>query len=168
MANPSKDAGTRQESNICKVLNAFAGREIARRVALNGNKDKGDLRIEIGAFVITGESKYSKRYPSEGNIEKFKEQTVKENIHAGQDGGVLFINVPGRSINRLECWLQRSTHCKLEMQRVGIVYPDDIPLESIERVEEFMRDSENGWRRVTLFDFMHEYLGHPAWEDRRD
>lgn len=164
MSNPSKVAGTKQETKICNIINDYVGDIVARRVALKGNYDEGDIRIDLGTLVLTGESKYSKTYPSQGELEEFKRQTVTENDNARQDGGLLFVNVPRRSADRMEVWLQRSTHFKLELYRLGLTYPNDIPLSEIGWVSEVMRDSETSWRRVTLFDFLHEYFGHPAWE----
>lgn len=167
MSNPSKVAGTRQETRICNVINDFAGSDIAERLALHGSNDQGDIRIRFGGLTLIGESKYSKHYPSEGQIQDFKAQTLTECENYGGDGGLLFVNVPNRSITRMEIWLQRSTHFKLEMMRNGIKYPDDIPQEQLEKVQEIIADSEFSWRRITLFDFLHEYFRHPAWEDRR-
>lgn len=164
MSSPSKAKGTRQETLICNVINDFAGRDIARRVALHGSNDHGDIHIQMGIFKLVGESKCSKSYPSEGLISDYKLQTVTENENAGGDGGLLFINIPNRRVERMQVWMQRSTHLKLEMQRSGIQYPNDIPLDCITRVNEVMADSEFSWRCVTLFDFLHEYLDHPAWE----
>ena len=170
MPNLSKAKGTRFESAVCNVINDFAGHDIARRVALHGNTDNGDIHIKIGFLTLVGECKYSKSYPSDGQLKDYKQQTLTETENAMGDGGLLFVNVPNRSIQRAEVWLQRSTHYKLEMQRVGIQYPNDIPLHMIAKVNEVMADSEFSWRRITIFDFLHEYLSHPAWEwdNRRD
>ena len=167
MSSPSKVKGTRQESRICDVINDFVGRVVAERLPLHGAEDQGDIRIAMGPMVLIGESKCSKSYPSEGQIADYKYQTATEAENAGADGGLLFVNLPNRRIERMEVWLQRSTHFKLELMRMGYHYPEDIPLKNIEKVSEVMRDSEYSWRRMTLFDFLHEYFDHPAWEDRR-
>ena len=170
MSSPSKIKGTRFETAVCDVFNDFAGSEIARRVVLHGNHDHGDVHIKIGYLTLVSECKYSKSYPSNGQLKNYKHQTLDETENASGDGGLLFVNVPNRSIQRAEVWLQRSTHYKLEMQRLGIQYPNDIPLHMIAKVNEVMADSEFSWRRITIFDFLHEYLSHPAWEwdNRRD
>lgn len=167
MPNQSKAKGTRFESAVCNVINDFAGSEVARRVALHGNTDNGDIHIVLGDMKFVGECKYSKSYPAEGKLLDYRSQTVTENENAGGDGGLLFVNLPGRRIQRAEVWLQRSTHYRLELLRVGIRYPEDIPPESLPRINEIIADSEFSWRRLTLFDFLHEYLTRPAWEYRR-
>lgn len=164
MSSPSKVKGTRQETAICNIINDFVGHDVARRVPLHGAEDQGDIHIMLGFLKLVGESKCSKSYPSEGLLKDYKQQALIENENANGDGGLLFINLPGRSINRMEVWLQRSTHYKMELQRYGIQYPNDIPLKELKRVNEIMCDSEFSWRRLTMFDFLHEYFSHPAWE----
>lgn len=164
MSSPSKVKGTRQETAICNIINDFVGHDVARRVPLHGAEDQGDIHITLGFLKLVGESKCSKSYPSEGLLKDYKQQALIENENANGDGGLLFINLPGRSINRMEVWLQRSTHYKMELQRYGIQYPNDIPLKELKRVNEIMCDSEFSWRRLTMFDFLHEYFSHPAWE----
>lgn len=164
MSSPSKVKGTRQETAICNIINDFVGTDVARRVPLHGAEDQGDIHIKMGFLKLVGESKCSKTYPSDGLIKKYKKQALTENENAGGDGGLLFINLPGRSIDRMEVWLQRSTHYKMELLRYGIQYPNDIPLKYLQKVNEIMSDSEFSWRRLTMFDFLHEYFSHPAWE----
>lgn len=167
MSNASKVKGTRQETLICNIINDFVGHKIARREVLHGDKDHGDIHIRVGYLLLIGESKCSKTYPSAGKIADYKQQTLAETEHAGGDGGLLFINLPNKGSDRMEVWLQKSTHYKLDLLKLGIEYPNDIPLEYITWVNEMMIDGEFSWRRLTFYDFLHEYFGHPAWEDRR-
>lgn len=163
----SKAKGTRQETNICNVINDFAGAKVAERVALHGNTDMGDIRIAVDDLVLTGESKYSKDYPSVGKIEEYKGQTTTENMNAGQDGGILFINLPNRSIQRMECHLQKSTLMRLHgIDR--LIADERIPEELRKRLERaLMEDSEFDWVCITLWAFMNIAYGQPAWADRR-
>lgn len=167
MSSPSKVKGTKQETKICNVINDFVGKDVAERLPLHGSEDQGDIRITLGPMTLVGESKCSKHYPSEGQMADYKYQTVTEAENAGADGGLLFVNMPNRRIERMQVWMQRSTHYKLELLRLGYHYPEDIPLKNVGRVTEVLADSEYSWRCITLFDFLHEYFDHPAWEDRR-
>lgn len=141
--NKTKAIGTRQESAICKYINAWAGRTVCERVVLHGNKDHGDLRIVLRDNVLTGESKHCKRYPGEKQIEDFKAQTVTENGHASQDGGVLFVNLPGCNIRRMECWMTTGT--LLMICDASAAAPDD-----------------GVWVRLTLADFCRTCFGEPS------
>ena len=167
MANPSKAKGTRQETNICNVLNDFAGSKVAERLALHGSNDLGDIRILVDDLTIIGESKYSNSYPSAGEIEKYKGQTVNENLHFGGDGGVLFVNLPNRSIQRMECHMQKSTLLKLHgIDR--LIADEQIPEKLRARLERALfEDGEFDWVCITLWTFMNLAYGQPAWADRR-
>lgn len=162
MANKPKQIGTRQESAIRNVLNDWAGRTVCERVVLHGNRDQGDLRIEVDELVLTGESKHCKSYPSEGMLDSFKAQTVTENDNAMQDGGLLFVNLPGRSIQRMDVWMQKSTFMKLHgLDRIvadGVMEPD-----VRRRLLSLLNDGEHDWLRLTLFAFMNLCWGNPAW-----
>lgn len=160
MANPSKAKGTRQESAICKFVNEWAGDDVCERVALHGNRDEGDLRIAVDDLVLTGESKHCKSYPNEKLIEEFKRQTVAENENAGQDGGVLVVNLPGCGVRRYECWMQPATWLLLH----GIDIGDDAPLHIVGRLRQLMEYDPHGWVRLTMADFCHLCFGPPKEE----
>lgn len=95
-------------------------------------------------------------------LDNFKQQTVIENENAEQDGGLLFVNNTGKSINRMDVWMQKSTFLKLhgldavvERYELG----DDVR----ERLEQMLKDTEHDWLRLTLLAFMHLCWGQPAW-----
>lgn len=155
-----KDIGTRQETAIKDALNDFAGYKVCERVILHGNKDHGDLRIEVHDLVLTGESKHCKRYPSVGMIESFKVQTVKENDNAGQDGGLLFVNLPGRSIQRMEVWMRCETYIKLLGIACDAVNATVLAHALLDGAH---IDASHDWLRLTLLDFMYLCWGSPAW-----
>jgi len=157
-----KDIGTRQESSIRNVINDWAGEVVCERVALHGNKDMGDLRIVVDDLVLTGESKHCKAYPSEGMLDNFKKQTVIENKNAEQDGGLLFVNNTGKSINRMDVWMQKSTFLKLHGLD-AVVERYELSDEVRERLERMLKDTEHDWLRLTLLAFMHLCWGQPAW-----
>lgn len=160
MANPSKDAGTKQETKICRTINDYAGEKVAERLAQHGKLDQGDIRIVVGDLVLTGESKHSKRYPSEGLMDEYKDQTVKETAHAGSDGGVLFVNLPNRSIERMECHMLKSTYVKL----VGMEYfmGADVPqlVASVLRSVLLEDDPERDWLCIPMSTFLRIAFGH--------
>lgn len=157
-----KDIGTRMESKIRDVINDWAGWKVCERVALHGNNDHGDLRILVDELVLTGESKHCKEYPSEGMLDDFKAQTITENVNAGQDGGVLFVNLTNRSVQRWEAWMQKSTFLKLHgLDRVIERYELDDAAKA--RLEQLLIDTKHDWLRLTMAAFMHLCWGSPAW-----
>lgn len=157
-----KDAGTRMESKIRNVINDWAGETVCERVALHGSKDVGDLRIVVDNLVLTGESKYRNSYPSEGMLDEFKRQAVTENENAGQDGGLLFVNLAGRSVQRWEVWMQKSTFLKLHGLDV-VVEKYELSDAAKARLEQMLVDTEHDWLRLTMASFMHLCWGSPAW-----
>lgn len=157
-----KDIGTRQETAIKNVLNDFAGANVCERVALHGSKDHGDLRIIVDDLVLTGESKRCKSYPSEGMLKSFKRQTVVENENAMQDGGLLFINNTGKSINRMDVWMQKSTYLKLHGVD-KLLEREDLTDGVRRNIEGLLVDGEFDWLRLTLLAFMYLCWGKPAW-----
>lgn len=157
-----KDIGTRQETAIKNVLNDFAGKVVCERVALHGSKDHGDLRIVVDDLVLTGESKHCKSYPSEGMLDSFKRQTVAENENAMQDGGLLFVNNTGKSINRMDVWMQKSTYLKLHGAD-KLLEREDLTDGVRRNIEGLLADGEFDWLRLTLLAFMYLCWGKPAW-----
>lgn len=157
-----KAIGTRMESKIRDVLNDWAGETVCERVALHGSKDMGDLRIAVDDLVLTGESKHCKDYPSDGMLEAFKRQTVDENHNAGQDGGLLFVNLANRSIQRWEVWMQKSTFMKLHGLD-AVIERYDLDDATRARLEQMLIDGEHDWLRLTMLAFMNLCWGSPAW-----
>lgn len=162
MKTKPKVIGTRQESTIRDVLNDWAGSKVCERVALHGEKDHGDLRIIVDDLVLTGESKHNKKYPTEGMLKDFKAQTVTENENAGQDGGLLFINVPNRSVQRWEVWMQKSTFLKLHGLD-KIIEREDMGSKAKARLRTLLEDGDFDWLRLTMLAFMNLCWGSPAW-----
>ena len=157
-----KDIGTRMESKIRDVINDWAGAEVCERVALHGEKDRGDLRIEVDELVLTGESKHCKEYPSEGMLEDFKRQAIEENENAMQDGGLLFVNLTNRSVQRWEVWMQKSTFLKLHGLD-AVIERYELDEHARARLERMLVDTEHDWLRLTMAAFLHLCWGSPAW-----
>ena len=112
--------------------------------------------------MLTGESKHCKSYPSEGMLDDFKRQTVTENENAMQDGGLLFVNNTGKSINRMDVWMQKSTFLKLHGAD-KLLERDDLSEGVRQRIERLLEDGEFDWLRLTLMAFMYLCWGEPAW-----
>ena len=163
----AKEIGTRQETNICNVINDFAGSKVAERLALHGSSDLGDIRIKVDDLVLIGESKHSKSYPSMGMIEEYKGQATTENLNSGGDGAILFVNLPNRSIQRMECHMQKSTLMKLHgIDR--LIEDEQLPERLRRKLERALfEDGEFDWVCITLWTFMNLAYGQPAWADRR-
>lgn len=159
MSSPSKAKGTRMESAIVRAINEYAGYKVAERVALHGNKDHGDIRLDLGDMVLTIESKCSKTYPTESEFERFKQQTVDENENACQDGGVLIVNLPGKSVSRYECWMQFSTLCRLRARMVGLDL-ESLPEPFYTNSQRMLRMGESHWIMCRFSHFLSEYVGH--------
>ena len=166
MSSKSKVVGTRYESKIRDTMNDWVGggdnNSVCERVALRGSRDHGDLKIVVDDITLVGECKYSKTYPSEGELEDFKIQTVKENKHAGFDGGVLFVNLPRRSTFRDEVWMPIGT--LLLLHGIDIAAIDDASPEKRKRIESLLTSvDEHSWVRLTLLDFLWTCYGAPSW-----
>lgn len=161
MVNKPRVIGTKQESKLRDVMNDYAGEKVCERVVQHGSHDHGDLRILVDDLVLTGESKHKKTYPSEGLLEDFKKQTVKENENARQDGGVLFVNLPNKAIQRAECWMQRRTYLLL-LGTDNIIkrFESEHDRKLLTRL---LEERGQEWVRLTLLDFMRLCWGNPAW-----
>lgn len=161
----AKKIGTAFESDIRDAHNDWAGRKVCERVALHGTHDNGDLRIEIGDLILTGEAKKRKQYPSEGEIEGYKQQAIEECENAGTYGALLFVNLPRKNLYRTEVWMERSTYLAIS----GV---DDFIRRVMMRtdshdegeLEEWMVRDEHSWLRLTLVDYLWMVYGPPAWE----
>ena len=162
MANPSKDAGTRQETKIVRTLNEYAGEKVAERVALHGRLDHGDIRIVVDGMVLCGESKHSKYYPTVGMMAEHRRQTVEEMHNSCSDGCVLFVNLPNKGMERMECHMPRATYERLHgtdllvrrlLGREGLTEEARTDAKRLE--EELLRgDAETDWLCVPLSTFM--------------
>lgn len=157
----AKAKGTAFETKVKNVINDWCGEKVCERVALHGNADHGDLRILVDDLTLTGECKYRKAMPTEAELTDFKAQTLTENENAEQDGSLLFVNVPNRSIERAQVHMPMST-------LVSLYGADRI----IERVPEDQREKlrislmvqgEHDWVCKTLLDFLYIAYGRPAW-----
>ena len=146
MANPSKSKGTRNETNLVNVVNDWTGEVSCRREVLHGNKDHGDIFLDVDGLRMTWEAKWREEYPSEKEIESFKAQAETENENAGRDAAILSVNLYGKSVMRQEIWMLGTTWMALN----GIEW-------------EGVAVDEHSWVRVTLLDFLWMCFGAPSW-----
>lgn len=118
MANKKRQKGTTYETQTKKYLEEF-GIE-ARRTAMSGSKDVGDLEI-TAPFLAIVENKAYKNELTDSQIQEFREQTRIEAINykeafriSDEVKGLLFVKNPGKSIartkvsfysKRYNCWL---------------------------------------------------------------
>ncbi len=160
--NKPKKIGTAFESKIRDAINDWVGEEFCKRIVLHGNKDHGDLEIIVGEMVFTGEAKKNKQYPSEGKIEEFKRQSIKESGNAGTIGALLFVNLPNKSLMRAEVWMERRTY--LNIIGIGMVERGALTSEARKVIRRWMGEGEHAWLRLTFCDFLWTVYGPPSWE----
>lgn len=118
MANRAKQKGTQYETQTRKYLEEFGIK--AKRNALSGGKDIGDLSIDE-PFIAIVENKAYKSDLTDSQIQEFRRQTEVEAENyknffkiQGEVKGLLFVKNPGKSIGRTRvsfyskrynCWL---------------------------------------------------------------
>lgn len=105
MSNPSKKKGTAAESRVVTYL--VAAGLAARRVALKGNHDEGDIHVDhprrpIGAMFEVKAGKQTQRI-SRKQMEEWLAETRKEAAACGREG-FLVVAKYGRSVEDYEVW----------------------------------------------------------------
>lgn len=92
MTNPPKQRGTAAETAVVKAAHAHG--IPARRVALAGNQDQGDVHLWDGAVVI--EVKSRRTHPSWTDVDKWWREAEAEAHRVDDcDAAVLVIKRPG-------------------------------------------------------------------------
>lgn len=104
--NKSKKKGTRAETAVVKALVA-AGLD-AKRVALSGNKDNGDVLLDLDGIDFTIEVKSGKMTanPSRSQVIDWAEQATIESKNAGTHGGLLIVVRYNRKLSDADVWRQ--------------------------------------------------------------
>lgn len=104
--NKSKKKGTRAETAVVKALVA-AGLD-AKRVALSGNKDNGDVLLDLDGIDFTIEVKSGKMTanPNRSQIVDWVEQAAIESENAGTHGGLLIVVRYNRKLSDADVWRQ--------------------------------------------------------------
>lgn len=93
MSNPSKTKGTEAESAVVKTLKAAGFR--AKRLTLHGNKDVGDVDCGLDDIVIEVKGGHAAESASDGQIEKWRQETEVEKRNAGAAAGALIVKRKG-------------------------------------------------------------------------
>ena len=109
MTNPSKDRGTRWETQVVNYLKLF-GFPYSRRTALAGAQDKGDIYLgdDPPGGQVTTECKDHKQIA----LAEFVDEAIAEAKNAGTPLGVAIIKRRGRGVSQayvvttLEQWVQ--------------------------------------------------------------
>lgn len=104
MSNKSKAKGTRGETRVVKFLTARG--IAAKRRALSGSADQGDIEVTSKGKTITLEVKTGKMTsnPSRSQIAEWLRQTKVETENARCDAGYLVIVRYGRHIKDAEVY----------------------------------------------------------------
>ena len=129
MANPSRNKGTAAESAVVKLAHAHG--IPARRCALAGNQDQGDVHLYNGRVVI--EVKAHKGHPSWTQVDAWWHETEAECGRVPMcDIGVLVIKRPGSGLAyamdwfawirmaELSWWMTRGHDIRLAAQVVNV------------------------------------------------
>jgi Holliday junction resolvase len=98
MANPSKQKGTKAETAVVRYLEFHGYR--AKRNALHGNADEGDIMADIGGLDVCIEVKNRKRI----ELAKWMGELSREKENAGADCGVLVIKPEGTGLEKVGKW----------------------------------------------------------------
>jgi hypothetical protein len=103
MTNPPRKKGTAAESAVVRELTAH---DIdAARVTLHGNKDRGDVFIRLGKYLVTVEVKSYKSWASARQIEKWLDDADLECLNADADASILIVKRPGSGAANAGDWL---------------------------------------------------------------
>lgn len=148
MSSKSKVKGTRYETALVDVFNDWNGIKCCERVVLHGDKDHGDIRLNVDDLTICVEAKWNKSYPNEKKMLDFREQTVKETKNSGADCGILVVNHYNQNVMRSEVWMQGGTWLALN------AVTEKLPVHA---------SDEHDWLCMTLLDFCWLCFGAPAW-----
>lgn len=110
MSSPSKEKGTKAETRVVKYLAQFG--IIAKRKALSGSMDQGDIEVEESRWfssnlIIEVKSGKQTINPTRKQIEEWMRQTRVEAINANSDG-ILVIARHGKNPADYDVW------CKME------------------------------------------------------
>lgn len=130
MANPSKDKGTRFETEVVKYLWAH-GQPDARRAALAGSRDQGDLHGIVGNLPAKWpgivECKAYKEWPTARAVmAAFKTQTFAERANAGAVFALLVVKRPHHKTGEADAYTTLHGLAAMRGKRQLADEPDDI------------------------------------------
>ena len=121
MANKSKQIGTRAETKVVKFLRSYGYG--ARRKALAGNKDEGDVELFDAPRLckpITLEIKAGKQTanPNRTQLEEWIRQARVEAARSGEDKAYLCVVRYNRKIEDADVWSQ---YFDFDSDYIGII-----------------------------------------------
>lgn len=93
MTNKSGRLGTEAEVAVVKVFKDAGFR--AKRLTLHGSKDVGDIDIGLDTVCVEVKGGKAAESASDGQIEKWLEETDTERVNAGATIGVLVVKRKG-------------------------------------------------------------------------
>lgn len=114
MTNKSGRLGTQAESAVVEVFKSAGFR--AKRLTLHGSKDVGDIDIGLDAVCVEVKGGKAAEQASDGQIEKWLEETDVERVNAGAWVGILVVKRKGigyPNAGRWWCIMRDYDYCKL-------------------------------------------------------
>lgn len=118
MANKSKKKGTAAETRIVKYL--LSANIPAKRIALSGSNDKGDIEVEGASVMLEVKAGKQTQNPSRTLVSEWLEQTRTEQENGGWKKAWLVIARHGRSCTDYDCYSTDSGFCWLDQLKTRL------------------------------------------------
>lgn len=163
MSSKSKVKGTKYETALVNAFNDWVGEQVCERIVLYGNKDHGDIRLDVDDMTICVEAKWRKSPVTPAELQDFKQQTVTETHNSNSDGGLLVVNKFRSGVMSSSVYMTKGTYLKL--QGADALLDSDEISERLSRYVERMlsEEGEHDWVCMSLLDVCWTLFGAPAW-----
>lgn len=114
MSNPSKQKGTKAETNVVRYLNAHG--VTAKRKALTGNQDQGDVdaKTVYGDMVLEVKAGQQTANPSRSQLTEWLRQAKVEGNNAKTNAALVIVRYR-RQIKDAEVWFETMDGGKVMM-----------------------------------------------------
>lgn len=114
MSNPSKQKGTKAETNVVRYLNAHG--VTAKRKALTGNQDQGDIdaKTVYGDMVLEVKAGQQTANPSRSQLTEWLRQAKVEGNNAKTNAALVIVRYR-RQIKDAEVWFETMDGGKVMM-----------------------------------------------------
>lgn len=163
MPTRPKDKGTRFETALVNAFNDWVGEQVCERIVLHGNRDQGDIRLDVDDLTICVEAKWRKSQTSPAVLQEFKRQTIIETHNSNSDGGLLILNKFRSGIMSSSVYMTKSTYLKINGAD-RILESEELTNIARVRIERLLKDDgEHDWLCVSLLDLCWTLYGAPAW-----
>ena len=163
MGNISKAKGTKYETAIVNAFNDWVGEQVCERIVLHGNKDQGDIRLDVDDMTICIEAKWRKSQTPPAVLQEFKRQTVIETHNSKSDGGLLVLNKFRSGVMSSLVYMTKSTYLKIHGAD-RLLNSDELTDRLRGRIEQLLSDDdEHDWVCLSLLDLCWTLYGAPAW-----